>query len=192
MIAIINYNAGNTRSVENALSRLGYTCTITSSLQELQTASKVIFPGVGEARSAMKVLKDTGIDKLLPTLTQPVLGICLGMQLMCDYSEEGNTRGLGIFPIAVRHFPPSQRVPHMGWNTMSNFQSPLFTDITESDDFYFVHSYKADVSPYTIATCDYIEPFSAAINKNNFYATQFHPEKSGDVGMQLLKNFIEL
>ncbi|TNE31380.1 MAG: imidazole glycerol phosphate synthase subunit HisH [Bacteroidetes bacterium] len=192
MIAIINYNAGNTRSVENALSRLGYTCTITSSLEELQTASKVIFPGVGEARSAMKVLKDTGIDKLLPTLTQPVLGICLGMQLMCDYSEEGNTRGLGIFPIVVRHFPPSQRVPHMGWNTMSNFQSPLFTGITESDDFYFVHSYKADVSPYTIATCNYIEPFSAAINKNNFYATQFHPEKSGDVGMQLLKNFIEL
>lgn len=192
MIAIINYNAGNTRSVENAITRLGYNCKITNNAEEIARASKVIFPGVGEARSAMQVLKSTGLDELLPKLNQPVLGICLGMQLMCNYSEEGNTTGLGIFPIKVNRFKATERVPHMGWNTLSNLESPLFNGITEKDDFYFVHSYKAELSPFTVAACHYIEPFSAALNRANFYATQFHPEKSGDMGTQLLKNFIEL
>lgn len=192
MIAIINYNAGNTRSVENAITRLGYNCKITNNAEEIAGASKVIFPGVGEARSAMQVLKSTGLDELLPKLNQPVLGICLGMQLMCNYSEEGNTTGLGIFPIKVNRFKATERVPHMGWNTLSNLESPLFNGITEKDDFYFVHSYKAELSPFTVAACHYIEPFSAALNRANFYATQFHPEKSGDMGTQLLKNFIEL
>lgn len=192
MIAIINYNAGNTRSVENAITRLGYNCKITNNAEEIAGASKVIFPGVGEARSAMQVLKSTGLDELLPKLNQPVLGICLGMQLMCNYSEEGNTTGLGIFPIKVNRFKATERVPHMGWNTLSNLESPLFNGITEKDDFYFVHSYKAELSPFTVAACHYIEPFSAALNRANFYATQFHPEKSGDIGTQLLKNFIEL
>lgn len=192
MIAIINYNAGNTRSVENAITRLGYNCKITNNAEEIAGASKVIFPGVGEARSAMQVLKSTGLDELLPKLNQPVLGICLGMQLMCNHSEEGNTTGLGIFPIKVNRFKATERVPHMGWNTLSNLESPLFNGITEKDDFYFVHSYKAELSPFTVAACHYIEPFSAALNRANFYATQFHPEKSGDMGTQLLKNFIEL
>lgn len=192
MIAIINYNAGNTRSVENAITRLGYNCKITNNAEEIARASKVIFPGVGEARSAMQVLKSTGLDELLPKLNQPVLGICLGMQLMCNHSEEGNTTGLGIFPIKVNRFKATERVPHMGWNTLSNLESPLFNGITEKDDFYFVHSYKAELSPFTVAACHYIEPFSAALNRANFYATQFHPEKSGDIGTQLLKNFIEL
>lgn len=192
MIAIIEYNAGNTKSVENAIQHLGYNCCVTRDLSVIQGADKVIFPGVGEASSAMNHLVRTGIDKLLPELSQPVLGICLGMQLMCAYSEEGMTRGLGIFPINVEQFPADARVPHMGWNNLSNLKSALFSEVNERDDVYFVHSYRAPLSDYTIATCDYITPFSAALKKNNFYATQFHPEKSGEVGMQILENFLAI
>lgn len=192
MIAIIKYNAGNTQSVENAVRRLGYNCIITNDAAEIIKADKVIFPGVGEAASAMKYLKDKNLDKLLPNLKQPVLGICLGMQLMCRFSEEGNTQGLGIFDIEVKKFPPAEKVPHMGWNNLKNLKGLVFKSITPEDDVYFVHSYYAELSQYTSAECDYIVRYSAALQKDNFYAMQFHTEKSGVVGEQILKNFLEL
>lgn len=192
MIAIIKYNAGNIKSVENALLRLGYECVITDNESEILRAEKVIFPGVGEASSAMKYLKEKQLDQIIPLLEQPVLGICLGLQLMCKHSEEGNTNGLGIFDTTVKKFSPKEIVPHMGWNNSSQYQGELFQDIHSNSDFFYVHSYYAEMCDATIAVCDYILPFSAALQKNNFYAVQFHPEKSATIGAQLLKNFITL
>ncbi len=192
MIAIIKYNAGNIRSVENALHRLGYKCKITDDVDEIRNADKVIFPGVGEARSAMNYLKTKGLDKALTNLRQPVLGICLGLQLMCRHSEEGNTDCLRIFDSDVLLFPPVDKVPHIGWNSFLSATGELFGGIFPEDDVYYVHSYYPEISSFTIATCKYIVPFSAAMQKDNFYATQFHPEKSASVGERILKNFLEL
>lgn len=192
MIAIIKYNAGNIRSVQNALKRLGYECIITDDKTEILNANKVIFPGVGEASSAMKYLKDKGLDEVILSIKKPMLGICLGLQLMCEHSEEGDTKCLGIFKVEVRKFPAKDKVPHMGWNSFSNLKGELFKDILPENDMYYVHSYFAETNDQTIATCNYIVPFSSAMQQDNFYATQFHPEKSADVGEQLLKNFLEL
>ncbi len=192
MIAIIKYNAGNICSVQNALTRLGYKSIITEDENEILRAEKVILPGVGEASSAMKYLKEKGLDRAILKTKQPLLGICLGLQLMCDFTEEGNTKCLGIFSAQVKKFPPKDKVPHMGWNSFSSSNRELFKGINKDDDVYYVHSYYAEINEDTIATCDYIQPFSAVMRKNNFYATQFHPEKSADVGEQILKNFLEL
>lgn len=192
MIAIIKYNAGNVRSVQNALDRLGYDSVITNDSKAIQQADKVIFPGVGEAKSAMKSLKENGLDLLIPSLTQPVLGICLGQQLMCQFSEEGNTQCLGIFDAQVKQFPKNGIIPHMGWNNFSVQNNTLFQGVDKPNDVYFVHSYYVELNEFTSATTDYIIPFSAAIQKNNFYATQFHPEKSSSVGAKILQNFLEL
>jgi len=192
MIAILKYNAGNTKSVQNAIQRLGYECIVTDDTEQLQAADKVIFPGVGEAGSAMEYLKNKGLDVVIKNLNQPVLGICLGLQLMCTASEEGATEGLGIFDVLVKKFPPMGIVPHMGWNNFSTINSPLFKGISIEDNIYFVHSYYAELSENTIAQCDYLLPFSAALQKDNFYAVQFHTEKSGTVGEQILKNFLTL
>jgi glutamine amidotransferase len=191
MIAIIKYNAGNITSVKNAAERLGFDCIVTDDEQEIRNADKVIFPGVGEASSAMRYLRERGMDQLITSLTQPVLGICLGKQLMCKFSEEGNTTCLGIFDVQVKKFPATDIVPHMGWNGLrKRNESNLLKDISENDDVYFVHSYYCELSENTIAECDYILPFSAAMQKENFYATQFHPEKSASVGERILKNFL--
>lgn len=192
MIAIIKYNGGNVTSVQNALNRLNTESVITDDFELIKSADKVIFPGVGEASSTMKLLKDKGLDQLIPTLKQPVLGICLGMQLMCGRNEEGNTEGMGIFDIRVKKFPPEDLVPHMGWNTISGFKSALFSGINEGTDVYFVHSYYCELANETTSWCDYIQPFSASLQKDNFYAVQFHPEKSGKIGNQILNNFLKL
>ncbi|MGR3857763.1 imidazole glycerol phosphate synthase subunit HisH [Chryseobacterium indologenes] len=192
MIAIIKYNGGNVNSVQNALNRMNVDSVITDDPEQILKADKVIFPGVGEASSTMKRLKEKELDLLIPGLTQPVLGICLGMQLMCGENEEGDTAGMGIFDINVRKFPAKDIVPHMGWNTVSGQTSPLFSGIEKSSDVYFVHSYYCELSDYTTSVCDYILPFSASLQKDNFYAVQFHPEKSGIVGNQIVKNFINL
>jgi len=192
MIAILKYNAGNVASVENAITRLGYKTVVTDDAAILQSAEKVIFPGVGEASSAMKYLRDKGIDKVLQSLQQPVLGICLGMQLMCESSEEGDTEGLGIFNTKVLKFPSLSLVPHMGWNNFSTVKGSLFKNVQPEDNCYFVHSYYAEICKETIAVNDYILPFSAALEKDNFYATQFHPEKSAQTGLEILKNFLTL
>lgn len=192
MIAILKYNAGNIQSVENAVQRLGYQTIVTDDVNELNAADKVIFPGVGEASSAMAYLKERQLDEVIKQLKQPVLGICLGMQLLCQFTEEGNTQGIGIFDNKVRLFPSTDIVPHMGWNDCNTLQGQLFQGIQEGADFYFVHSYCAEVNENTIATTNYILPFSAALQKDNFYAVQFHPEKSATIGNQLLKNFLEL
>lgn len=192
MIAIIKYNAGNIQSVQNALSNLGYDSVITDDKATILAANKVIFPGVGEASSAMKYLKERKLDEVILSITQPFLGICLGLQLMCKNSEEGQTECLGIFDTPVKLFPPKEIVPHMGWNNCTELKGPLFENIDAKDDLYFVHSYYAELCNNTIATCDYIQPFSAALNKDNFYATQFHPEKSAGIGYQLLKNFLKI
>ena len=191
-IVIIKYNAGNVYSVSSALKRLGYDAVITSNLEEIKSADKIIFPGVGEARSAIKYLKETKLDVLIPELKQPFLGVCLGLQLLCNYSEEGKTKCLGVFNEEVKRFPPKEKVPHMGWNSIKFSDSKLFANIPNESFVYFVHSYFAELSKYTIAETDYILPFSSALQKNNFYALQFHPEKSGIIGEQILKNFIEL
>lgn len=192
MIAILKYNAGNISSVENALNRLGYDCLLTNDAKELEKADKIIFPGVGEASSAMAYLKERQLDELIKNFKQPVLGICLGMQLLCNNSEEGETKALGIFDNEVKKFPPLDLVPHMGWNNLQFSSHALFKDVAANDDVYFVHSYYATVNDNTIATADYILPFSAALQKDNFYAVQFHPEKSADTGHQILKNFLSL
>ncbi|MDR3025590.1 imidazole glycerol phosphate synthase subunit HisH [Chryseobacterium sp.] len=192
MIAIIKYNGGNVNSVQNALNRLNIDSVITDDPEQILKADKVIFPGVGEASSTMKLLKEKELDLLIPSLTQPVLGICLGMQLMCKENEEGNTEGMGIFDINVRKFPSRDIVPHMGWNTLSEQTSPLFSGMNEDNDVYFVHSYYCELSDFTTSVCDYILPFSASLQKDNFYAVQFHPEKSGIVGNQIVRNFINL
>jgi imidazole glycerol-phosphate synthase subunit HisH len=192
MIAILKYNAGNIKSVQNALKRLGYDSVITDDSKVLSAAHKVIFPGVGEASTAMSYLKSKNLDKTIISLEQPVLGICLGLQLMCRFSEEGSTTCLGIFDAGVKLFPPVDKVPHMGWNNCMTLKGGLFRGITTEDDLYYVHSYYAEISPDTAATCDYIVPFSAAMQKDNFYATQFHPEKSAGKGEIILKNFLSL
>ncbi|WP_408582708.1 imidazole glycerol phosphate synthase subunit HisH [Myroides odoratimimus] len=193
MIAILKYNAGNVQSVQNAIERLGYQTIVTDDVAILTSADKVIFPGVGEASSAMRYLVDKGLDKVIIGLKQPVLGICLGMQLLCHSSEEGNVAGLGVFDNEVKLFPATDIVPHMGWNNCDMIEEEtLFKGIQELDDFYFVHSYYATLSKDTIIVNNYIVPFSAALAKGNFYAVQFHPEKSGKVGELLLKNFLEL
>lgn len=192
MIAIIDYVAGNVKSVENAVRRLGFETIITSDFEEIRNAEKVIFPGVGEASTAMKYLKQKNLEKLIPTLKQPFLGICLGQQLLCDFSEEGAAKCLGIFDLKVKEFPSTDIVPHMGWNNLQKLQGPLFEGISEADNFYFVHSYYCEVGEFTTSECDYILPFSATLQKDNFYGTQFHPEKSGDVGSKILENFLKL
>ena len=192
MIAILKYNAGNVTSVENAVQNLGYSTVVTDDFEVLKLADKVIFPGVGEASSAMKHLQEKGLDKVIRELTQPVLGICLGMQLMCESSEEGDTKGLGIFDAKVLQFPPTALVPQMGWNNFTSLKGKLFDGIDMENDCYFVHSYYAEICTETIAVTDYILPFSAALQKNNFYATQFHPEKSAKIGLQILNNFLKL
>lgn len=192
MIAIVKYNAGNIKSVENAVRRIGFDCVVTDDEVVLRAASKVIFPGVGEAKSAMSYLRERKLDELIKSLTHPVLGICLGLQLMCKHSEEGDTNCLGIFDVEVKKFPPLDIVPHMGWNNLTEMKGDLFNGLSANDNVYFVHSYFAALSKNTVAVCDYIIPFSAAIQKNNFYATQFHPEKSADVGERILKNFLML
>lgn len=192
MIAILKYNAGNVTSVENAVQKLGYSTVVTDDIEVLKGADKVIFPGVGEASSAMQFLKEKGLDEAIMHLKQPVLGICLGMQLMCESSEEGGTKGLGIFDAKVLKFPPTDLVPQMGWNNFTALKGELFENINLENDCYFVHSYYAEISPETVAVTDYILPFSAALQKNNFYATQFHPEKSATIGLQILQNFLKL
>ncbi len=193
MIAIVKYNAGNIRSVMNALHRLGVEALVTDDPELLREADKVIFPGVGEASSAMRYLRERELDQVLKNLHQPFLGICLGLQLMCKHSEEGDTECLGIFSENVKRFPTAkEKVPHMGWNNCVELKGPLFNRISSDDDFYFVHSYYAELGSQTTAECDYILPFSAALQQDNFHAVQFHPEKSADVGQQLIKNFLQL
>lgn len=192
MIAIIKYNAGNIRSVQNAVNRLGYDSMITDDPAELGKAEKVIFPGVGQAGSAMEYLRERKLDQTVLSLRQPVLGICLGLQLMCRFTDEGSTACLGIFDSEVCLFPPVDKIPHMGWNNFLTLKGDLFRDINPSDDVYYVHSYYAKICSDTVATCEYILPFSAALHKENFYATQFHPEKSAGTGERILKNFLSL
>ena len=192
MIAIIDYVAGNVKSVENAVRKLGYETLITSNPEQIKNAEKVIFPGVGEASTAMNYLKSLKLDELIPTLQQPFLGICLGQQLLCDFSEEGNTKCLGVFDLKVKQFPSTDIVPHMGWNNLQKMSGLLFEGISEDDNFYFVHSYYCEIGENTTSECDYILPFSATLQKDNFYGTQFHPEKSGDVGSKILENFLKI
>lgn len=191
-VAIIKYNAGNIQSVEFALQRIGVSCSVTDDKEIIRSADKVIFPGVGEASTTMHYLRESGLDKLIVSLKQPVLGICLGLQLMCRHSEEGDASCLGIFPVDVKRFPATGKVPHMGWNTLENTKSDLFDASVEGHHVYFVHSYYAEMSEYTIATTNYLVPFSASLHKDNFYAAQFHPEKSDKVGEHILRNFISV
>lgn len=194
-IVIIKYNAGNIFSVLYALKRIGIEAIVTDDFDTIKNADKVIFPGVGEASSAMAYLQEKELDKLIKNLTQPVLGICIGLQLLCRHSEEGNVDCMGIFDVDVKRFDNSinqeMKIPHMGWNTISTSDTDIMNGLNGSFT-YFVHSYYAPVCKHTVATCDYITPFSAVLRKDNFYATQFHPEKSGDIGEQILKNFIAL
>ena len=190
-VVIIKYNAGNIRSVLFALERIGVNAVVTDNHDEIRAADRVIFPGVGEASSAMKYLKEKGLDTLICSLTQPVLGICLGMQLMCAHSEENNTDCLGIFEQQVKLFPQAgYKVPQIGWNNITNLKSPLFDGISEGAYMYFVHSYFVEKCDNAIAKTDYVIQYSSAIQKNNFSAVQFHPEKSGEAGQKILENFI--
>ncbi|RXQ95875.1 imidazole glycerol phosphate synthase subunit HisH [Ancylomarina salipaludis] len=191
-IVIIDYEAGNLQSVKYALERLGVNAEVSNCEKTIRQADKVIFPGVGEAAWAMKKLRETGLDQLIPQLKQPVLGICLGMQLMCARSEEGDTKGLGLFPVDALKFPAEDKVPHMGWNQIKQLKGKLFEGIKAESYVYFVHSYYVPLNAYTRAETDYIKAFSASLQKDNFYACQFHPEKSGDIGQAILKNFIKL
>ena len=191
-IIIIDYGAGNIQSIQFALQRLGFEGVLSNNIQEIQAADKVIFPGVGEASSAMKKLRESGLDKIIPTLQQPVLGICLGMQLMCNSSEEGNTQGLGIFEVDIIKFSNAVKVPQMGWNNIYNLKSNLFKGISENGYMYLVHSFYAPKCQETVALTNYETEYSSALQKNNFYGVQFHPEKSGKIGEQILKNFLEL
>ena len=207
-VAIVKYNAGNIYSVVHALKRLGVEPVLTDDAAELRSADRVLFPGQGEASQAMSYLREHGLDQVIRSLTQPVLGICIGQQLMCRHSEEGDTDCLGIFPVDVLRFRPTRhedKVPHMGWNELRmeneeirnkneeiRMKSPLFQGVNDGDFVYFVHSFYVPVCADTIATTDYILPYSAALHKDNFYATQFHPEKSGAVGEKILRNFLDL
>ena len=194
-IAIVKYNAGNIHSVVNALKRLGVTPTYTDEPEALMKADHILFPGQGEARSAMDYLRERRLDEVIRNLRQPVFGICVGQQLLCRHSEEGDTDCIGIFDADVRRFVPSrheEKVPAMGWNKITDTKSPLFKGFKGDEYVYFVHSYYVPLSADTIATADYIQPYSAALAKDNFFATQFHPEKSGSVGARILQNFIDL
>ena len=191
-LAIIDYGAGNIQSLRFALERLGVESVLSAKIDEIKSADKVIFPGVGAANAAMEKLQATGLDTLIPELQQPVLGICLGMQLMCNISEEGNTKGLEIFNCNVKRFPTSVKVPQMGWNTLNNCKGALFQNIQSNEYMYLVHSYYAPLIEETIAETTYGEPYSTALQKNNFYGVQFHPEKSSKAGSQILSNFLAL
>jgi glutamine amidotransferase len=194
-IVIIQYNAGNIQSVLYALERLGVTATVTDNMEAIQKADKVIFPGVGEASTAMHYLKERGLDKVIVNLKQPVLGICLGMQLMCAYSAENDTPCLGIFEEEVKLFMPtdaSTKVPQIGWNTIEHLKTNLFTGVSEESYAYFVHGYYAAIGKHTIATTNYVQAYSSALHKDNFYGVQFHPEKSAMVGEQIIQNFLNL
>ena len=191
-LAIIDYGAGNIQSLRFALDRLGVDSVLSSNADKIKKADKVIFPGVGEASSAMKKLRSTGLDRLIPQLNQPVLGICLGMQLMCSYTEEGNTIGMGVFECEVKRFQNNVKVPQMGWNTLTNTQGPLFNQIKTNDYMYLVHSYYVPLIHETVAETNYGVAYSTALQKGNFYGVQFHPEKSSKAGSQLLSNFIAL
>lgn len=194
-VAIIKYNAGNVLSVENALLRLGITPVVTDDKELLLSADKVIFPGVGEASTTMTYLRQHGLDRLIVQLKQPVLGICIGMQLMCRHSEEGDVDCLGIFDTRVKRFQPLQandKIPQMGWNTLTQMQGALFKDIAPESYVYYVHSYYAELCAQTIAQSEYLLPYSAALQRDNFYALQFHPEKSSAVGAKILDNFLQL
>ncbi|MCW5516724.1 imidazole glycerol phosphate synthase subunit HisH [Muriicola sp. Z0-33] len=190
-IVIINYGAGNIQSIKFAIERLGYEAYLSDDPQEIIAADKVIFPGVGEASSAMRKLNNSGLKQIIRDLKQPVLGICLGMQLMCNYSEEGSTEGLGIFDIDVLRFSNAVKVPQIGWNQISQLKTPLFEGIRDKEYVYLVHSYYAPVCKDTIAISEYELPYSAALGRDNFYGTQFHPEKSSSPGEKMLKNFLE-
>jgi glutamine amidotransferase len=195
-LAIVKYNAGNIQSVLYALERIGMQALVTDDHEQIRTADKVIFPGVGEASTAMKYLKERGLDKLLKELRQPVLGICLGMQLMCRYSEENDTECLGIFGEEVKKFTPGTagetilKVPQIGWNTIYDLRTGLFEGVEENSYCYFVHGYYAALGPHTIGTTDYVQPYSSALHRDNFYGVQFHPEKSAQAGERILKNFV--
>lgn len=192
MVAVIDYNAGNVRSVLYALERIGVEAVLTADHEEIAVAEKVIFPGVGAAGSTMRFLREEGLDQLIPSLTQPVLGVCLGMQLLCEHSEEDDTPCLGIIPQKVKRFQPQkgEKVPHMGWNTLRLLEGSWLRPELDGQYTYFVHSYYVEPGPYTVCETDYIHPFSAVLRKDNFYATQFHPEKSGGVGELILQDFI--
>lgn len=200
-LVIVKYNAGNIQSVLYALERIGVAAVVTDDHEQIKAAKKVIFPGVGEASSAMRYLKERGLDEVIKNLTQPVLGICLGMQLMCRYSEENDTDCLGIFEEEVKKFTPGNsvdsngqrlKIPQIGWNNIYNLQSVLFNGVPNESYCYFVHGYYAALGEHTIATTDYVLPYSSALHKGNFYGAQFHPEKSANVGERILRNFIEL
>ncbi len=191
-VSIIKYNAGNIRSVDHALKRLGISAGITDDPSVIRRSDRVIFPGVGEAATTMKYLRERGLDSLIRDLTQPVLGICLGQQLMCSRSDEGGTPCIGIFDQLVKRFPDRGKVPHMGWNSIGHLKGPLFREVEEGSYVYFVHSFYVPESEETVARTDYMVPFSAAMQRDNFFATQFHPEKSGETGERILSNFLKL
>ena len=191
-LVIINYGAGNIQSIKFAFERLGVHAILSDDADVIKAADKVIFPGVGEASSAMAKLKATGLDKVIPTLKQPVLGICLGMQLMCNHSPEGDTTGLGIFDVDVVKFSNKVKVPQIGWNEIESLKTPLFKDIPEHSFMYLVHSFYAPKCDAMIASTNYEVDYASALQKDNFYGVQFHPEKSGKVGQEILKNFCQL
>ncbi|MGV3767594.1 MAG: imidazole glycerol phosphate synthase subunit HisH [Chitinophagaceae bacterium] len=194
-LAIVKYNAGNTQSVLYAMDRIGVRAVVTDDPEMIRSADKVLFPGVGEASTAMNYLRERKLDELLVSLKQPVLGICLGMQLMCRHSTENDTDCLGIFDVDVKRFQPTEgsteKVPQIGWNALYDLKTPLFEGLENESYVYFVHSYYAAQSPYTIASTNYVLPYSAALHRDNFYGVQFHPEKSADVGQKILENFIK-
>ncbi|MEQ9426806.1 MAG: imidazole glycerol phosphate synthase subunit HisH [Cyclobacteriaceae bacterium] len=191
-VGIVKYNAGNVRSVSMALNRLGVEPVVSDDVEVLDSCDRIIFPGVGEASTAMKYLNHKNLQKAIPEFKMPFLGVCLGLQLMCRHTEENDTKCLNIFELNVKRFPPEKKIPHMGWNTLSKLKSPLFKGVDEGAYLYFVHSYYADTSIETIAETDYIVPFSAALQKENFYAMQAHPEKSGAIGQKILENFLSI
>ncbi len=191
-IVIIDYGAGNIQSIKFAIKRLGFEAELSSDVSEIRSADKVIFPGVGEAGSAMKMLRSTGLDEIIPTLTQPVLGICLGMQLMCNHSEEGNTKGLGIFDAEVKRFENNVKVPQIGWNQITNLESHLFDNVENGEYVYLVHSYYVPECKDEISRTEYGVNYSTALHRDNFYGVQFHPEKSSKTGEHILKNFLNL
>mgnify|MGYP001598480946 CR=1 FL=1 len=191
-VIIIKYNAGNTCSVDIALQRIGINAILSDDATEIRSADKVIFPGVGAAASAMQYLKERNLHKVIKELNQPLLGICLGMQLLCAYSEEGDTNCLGVFPQTVKQFKGTIKVPQVGWNNVSTLKTSLFYGVSENEYMYFVHSYYAGINENTIAATDYCGKYSAALQKGNFYAVQFHPEKSAKAGQKILENFIAL
>lgn len=193
-VAIIKYNAGNVYSVSHALKRLGVEAELTDDKETLLKADKIIFPGQGEASTTMNYLREHQLDQLIKDLEQPTLGICIGMQLLCEHSEESDTDCLGIFPTTVKKFIPvkGEKVPHMGWNSITDLKSNLYKDMIEGEFVYFVHSFYVPLNEFTAATTNYTLPFSASLHKDNFYATQFHPEKSGKIGEKILRNFLNI